>query len=178
MQCHDESLHPPSFHPQPDPVGDSDGPEQALPTDTAARAPKVVQIFQPESQNSRSNAERRGLGRNEGGGGADEGEKANGSLHGGQKEGFSNDLMAGGADGEKGVENGIKVSASCLHTDSSYLNASFLLAECWHKKSLRRAVAATSRAGLAACHCLASPQFIIHPVLPICCFKKPPPCSA
>ena len=42
----------------------------------------------------------------------------------------SNDLMAGGADGEarrRGlVENGIKVSASCLHTDSSYLKASFL----------------------------------------------------
>ena len=75
-------------HPQPGPVGDSDGPEQALPTDTAARDAKVVQIIQPDSQNSRSNAERRGLGRNEGGGGADEGEKAGGSLHGGQKEGF------------------------------------------------------------------------------------------
>ena len=117
-------VHTPSSipHPQPGPVGDSDGPEQALPTDTAARDAKVVQIIQPDGQNSRSNAERRGLGRNEGGGGADEGEKAGGSLHGGQKEGFSNDLMDGGADGVG--ENGIKVSASCLHTDSSYLNAS------------------------------------------------------
>lgn len=92
------------LHPQPDPVGDSDGQFRASTTNGYCdRAQKVVQIFIPDSQNSRSNAERRGLGRNEGGGGADEGEKAGGSLHGGQKEGFSNDLMDGGADGEKAL---------------------------------------------------------------------------
>lgn len=117
-------------------------PEQALPTDTAAGAPKSSKTSGQIAETHVATPKGEGWEGTKAAAVPTRARRQAAVFMVNKRRGFSNDLMAGGAAAKQGmVENGIKVhvSASCLHTDSSYLKASFrplARAAKWRQKSV------------------------------------------